>query len=380
MVELEEDRITRYCQALAFAEQQAGQLVERRPDFLPMFTTQGHWQSDNAQPLDWSEGFLAGLLWQLFRRTGDARWQDLAERYARLVEPRQHDTHSYDLGMIFLHSHLPWYELTNDRRVRSVLFAAGTTLAQRFHYRGRFFSSGANRESLSITMMMNVPLIQWVANTRLDQDLARFVVAHARTTRDQLVRQDGSTAQALRYDSEAGRFADQHSTLGLNDASVWARGLAWSIYGFTLTYALTQGAEFLKVARRNAEYWLEHLPEDKIPLWDFAASDPGVAQKNVQRDTSSAAIAASALLDLAQLDPRAEHAIAYRSVALAMLDVLVQPENLAAGREDWEGILLHGVYNFNRGLGVDESLICGDYFLVEALTKVVLAADKLPTH
>lgn len=166
MVELEEDRITRYCQALAFAEQQAGQLVERRPDFLPMFTTQGHWQSDNAQPLDWSEGFLAGLLWQLFRRTGDARWQDLAERYARLVEPRQHDTHSYDLGMIFLHSHLPWYELTNDRRVRSVLFAAGTTLAQRFHYRGRFFSSGANRESLSITMMMNVPLIQWVANTR----------------------------------------------------------------------------------------------------------------------------------------------------------------------------------------------------------------------
>ena len=371
---LEQDRLSRYTEALAFAQRQVAHWMEKRPDFFPVYTVGGQWQADDGPLANWSDGFPAGLMWQFFRRSGEPRWREAAEHYARLVEPHQHDTQSYDLGMIFLHAHLPWYELTNDRRVRGVLFTAGTTLAQRFHYRGRFFSSGARRDSLSIAMMMNVPLIQFVANTKLDQDLARFVVAHTRTTRDQLVRQDGSTAQAVRFDNESGQFADQHSTLGLNNASVWSRGMAWSLYGFTRTYTLTHAVEFLQVAQRNAQYWLTHLPADKVPHWDFAIDDPNVAEAHSQLDTAAAAIAASALLDLAPLASQRELAIDYRSTALAMLDVLTGPEFLAISTPDWEGILKHGVYDNHRHVGVDESLICGDYFLVEALTKVVSEA------
>ncbi len=37
----------------------------------------------------------------------------------------------------------------------------------------------------------------------------------------------------------------------------------------------------------------------------------------------------------------------------------------------WEGILKHGVYHTKKNLGVDESVMWGEFFFVEALTKVV---------
>ena len=54
-----------------------------------------------------------------------------------------------------------------------------------------------------------------------------------------------------------------------------------------------------------------------------------------------------------------------------MLDALVEPEYLAIDTPGWEGILKHGVYHTAKGLGVDESVMWGEFFFVEALTKVV---------
>ena len=61
----------------------------------------------------------------------------------------------------------------------------------------------------------------------------------------------------------------------------------------------------------------------------------------------------------------------YRDTATAMLDGLVQPEYLASQTSGWEGVLKHGVYHTAKNLGVDESVMWGEYFFVEALTKVV---------
>ena len=54
-----------------------------------------------------------------------------------------------------------------------------------------------------------------------------------------------------------------------------------------------------------------------------------------------------------------------------MLDALVEPEYLANDTPGWEGILKHGVYHTAKDLGVDESVMWGEFFFVEALTKVV---------
>jgi len=90
-----------------------------------------------------------------------------------------------------------------------------------------------------------------------------------------------------------------------------------------------------------------------------------------QKDSSAGAIAASGLLDLAQQTESPEHRIAYRNTALVMLDALVQPEYLADETPGWEGILKHGVYHTKKSLGVDESVMWGDFFFVDALSKVL---------
>jgi unsaturated chondroitin disaccharide hydrolase len=55
------------------------------------------------------------------------------------------------------------------------------------------------------------------------------------------------------------------------------------------------------------------------------------------------------------------------------LDTLTTVEYLAHTTPGWEGILKHGIYHIHKGLGVDESVMWGEYFFVEALTKALHA-------
>ena len=367
----ENDRVARYTSALEFAERQVADLVDRHPDFFPVYTTGGKWHHAGELWTDWTGGFLVGMMWRFHQRTGAPRWRARAEHYSQLLEPRKDDRAVHDLGFIFLNSYRPWYEVSGDRGLLDVVLQAGRTLAKRYQPKGKYLASFIGPESLFIDIMMNVPLIFYTANETLDQDLARVATAHCRTSRDRLVRADGSTAHEGLFDTETGQFLRQSTHQGLRADSCWARGLAWSLYGYSQVHALTGATEFLKVAERNAEYWLRHLPEDRVPLWDFDADPTAPPPRGAQKESSAGAIAASGLLDLAKQTKSQEHAIAYRATALAMLDALVDPEYLAVDTPGWEGILKHGVYHTTKNLGVDESVMWGEFFFVEALSKVV---------
>ena len=361
----------RYEAALDFAERQVKQLTERYPDFFPIYTVSGRWHHDQEKWTDWTGGFLTGMLWKFYRRRHKLEWRRLAIHYSRLLEPRQHDTTVHDLGFIFLNSYLPWYELTGDPVVLKVLVQAGRTLASRFQEKGQYLCSFLGPESLFIDIMMNVPLVFYAASQTGDKELRRVAVAHCRTTRDRLVRRDGSTAHEGIFDPATGQFLRQSTQQGLSPESCWSRGLAWSMYGFSKVFAASGMEEFLEVAELNADYWLSHLPEDKVPYWDFDADLSQPLPWGPQKDSSAGAIAASALLDLARQSLSEERSLAYHNAALVMLDALVSPEYLAIDTPGWEGILKHGVYHIRKNLGVDESVMWGDYFLVEALLKAL---------
>lgn len=362
-------RQAKYRAALEFAERQVAQLVEKNPDYFPIYTVEGKWRHAGELWTDWTGGFLAGMMWQFHLRTGDAAWRAKAEHYSKLLEHRQHDRKVHDLGFIFLSTYLPWFDLTGDQRLQDVLVQAGRTLAMRFREQGQYLCSFIGPQSLFIDIMMNVPIIFYAAQITGDAELRRIAEAHCRTTRDCIVRSDGSTAHEGIFD-ESGNFQGQTTHQGLSDDSAWARGLAWSMYGFSKVYALTGMTEFLEVAEHNASFWLLNLPADKVPYWDFDADLSKPPPEGAQRETSAGAIAASALLDLAKQTKSAESRDAYRQTALAMLDALCAPEYLASETPGWEGILKHGVYHTRKNLGVDESVMWGEYFFVEALTKV----------
>lgn len=365
------DRIAAYTKALEFAEKQVAATAHAHPDYFPIYSTGGKWFHEGELWTDWTGGFFAGMMWKFFQRTGDNGWRQKAEHYSRLLEHRQYDRNVHDLGFIFLNTYLPWYEISHDDTIHQVVLQAGRTLAMRFKEKGQYLSSFIGPESLFIDIMMNVPIIFYTANQTGDAELMRVALAHSRTTRDKLVRENGSAAHEGIFDLDSGEFLSQTTHQGLRGDTAWARGLAWSMYGYSKVYALTGNQEFLQVAERNAEYWLTHLPDDKVPFWDFDADLSEPLPWGPQKDSSAGAIAASGLLDLAEQTKSKEHAVVYRNTALVMLDALVKPNFLAVDTPGWEGILKHGVYHTRKDLGVDESVMWGEFFFVEALSKVV---------
>ena len=104
------------------------------------------------------------------------------------------------------------------------------------------------------------------------------------------------------------------------------------------------------------------LLERKLP----ANSDLLEMIGEMKSAASSASLLARRLLRLGRTEP-----LEFETV---LLDALVQPEYLAIETPGWEGILKHGVYHTAKNLGVDESVMWGEYFFVEALTKEVCHA------
>jgi unsaturated chondroitin disaccharide hydrolase len=357
--------------AFDFAARQVRATVERSPDFFPIYTVQGKWEHGGELWTDWCAGFHAGMMWRIARRTGDPWWRATAEHYSRLIEHKKHDRDVHDLGFIFLNTYLPWYELTGDPKLNEVLVTAGKTLALRFNPKGKYLRSFVAPGSLFIDIMMNVPIIFYAARETGDRDFYDLAVAHCRTTERYLVRPDGGTAHEGIFDPETGEFFRRSTHQGLRPGSDWTRGLAWSLYGFGTVFTYTNDPADLAVAERNADHFLDRCPKGSVPPWDF---DIPEGADGID-DSSAGAIAASGLWNLASSTRDPARSRRYRDGALAMLDTLCTPRYVAWDDDGWEGVLKHGVYHFHKKLGVDESVMWGDFFFLEGVCKVLAAAE-----
>jgi len=354
-------------QTLDFAEKQVARLIDRHPGFYPVYTKNGRWKHDGPAWTHWCDGFLPGLMWIFHRRrvesgAQDAYWMDKAIEYTRPLEPRQFDRDVHDLGFIFFSSYYRWYQATRDARLNEVLIQAGKTLAQRFVEKGQYLRSFVSEDSLFIDIMMNVGIVFYAARETGDRRLRDIAIRHALTTRRYLVRGDGSTAHEGIFDLETGAFVRHSTQQGYRADSCWSRGLTWAMYGFGSCYEYTRDPRFLDTAERCADYYLTHTGPDGVPPWDFQA--PEDSRRLV--DTSAAAIAASGLLRLCRMLPDPVKGFYYWSSALHILRTLCE-KFTARNDPHWEGILKGGVYHIHKNLGVNESVMWGEYFFCEAL-------------
>jgi unsaturated chondroitin disaccharide hydrolase len=359
--------------AFKFCQKQVKSLIERHPDFYPMYTQNGKWKHEGAVWTHWCDGFLPGIMWLFHKRlssnnhSADAKyWLDQAIRYTKPLEPRKHDREVHDLGFIFLSTYYRWYQSTRDASLNEVLMQAGRTLALRFKEKGQYLRSFVAENSLFIDIMMNVGIIFYAARETGDRKLREIAIRHALTTRRVLVRGDGSTAHEGLFDIDTGEFLKQTTHQGFRGDSCWSRGLAWALYGFGTCYEYSRDPNFLETAEACADYYITHTSADGVPPWDFNA--PNESRKLV--DTSAAAIAASGLLRLSRLlhDPVKGHF--YWTTAEQILRTLCE-RYLADKDNKWEGILKGGVYHIHKNLGVNESVMWGEHFFVEALEHVL---------
>jgi unsaturated chondroitin disaccharide hydrolase len=295
----------------------------------------------------------------------------LAVRYSKALESRKDDREVHDLGFIFFHgTYRRWYEATlregtRDQSLKDVVIHAGRTLSLRFNERAGCLRSFHGENSNFIDIMMNVGIIFYAALETGDRALLELAHRHCRTTRRTLVRGDGSTSHEGIFDLETGEFLRQSTQQGYRGDSCRSRGQAWSLYGFGTCYELTRDPVYFEVAEHNADYWLSNVPEDGVAPWDFDAPLDGPLSRR-QVDTSASAIAVTGLLKLAKHASSAARRLAYRDCALRTVESLIS-DYLGKGSDGWEGILRGGVYHIHKDFGVNESVMWGEFFFVEAL-------------
>lgn len=352
--------------AFDFAETQLRNLIESHPDKFPMYTTSGRWDFSGESWTNWCEGFLGGQLWLIYERNHDPWWQEKAEHYSRLIEHRKTDRNVHDLGFLFWSTYKRWYDLTGDLALNEVLVEAGTTMSLRFKELGGYLRSFLAEDSLFIDIMMNVGIIFYAGQQTSSREILRKATQHCLTTRRYLVRGDGSTSHEGIFNLETGEFLHQSTQQGWRDDSAWARGLAWAIYGFGTVYDFTGDARFLQTAEACANFYIERTPNHGVPPNDWDEPNP-----EYPYESSAAAIAADGFWNLSKMTTNPAAAGYYRQYALQILDTLTTPEFLANLTPGWQGLLKHGMYHQNKGLGVNESVMWGDYFLLESLNKVM---------
>ena len=321
----------------------------------------------------WTTGFWPGMQWIAWELSGEDGFRDAAVRHAadfarRVREAQDLDTH--DLGFLYNLSSVPAWRLLDISESRDAALLAADHLMGRYLEAAGIIqawgdlSDPKQRGRTIIDSLMNMPLLSWAAHETGDSRFTDVVCAHTEQLRTRILRADNSTFHTYYWDAETGQARFGATEQGAHDDSCWARGQAWGIYGFALNARLTGDRRLAEASRRCAQYLLAHLPDDLVPNWDLAYADDSDAPP----DSSAAAIAACGLFDLAELEETAGRATDFRRTADAILDSLITGYTPHAG-DSSDALLLRGVYDLPKGVGINEGTLWGDYFYLEALMR-----------
>ena len=212
--------------------------------------------------------------------------------------------------------------------------------------------------------MMNIPLLFWASKETNDPRFYHIAKAHADTVLRCFLRPDNTSAHIVSFDPYTGEKIENLGGQGKDPDSAWSRGQAWAIYGMAVAYRETGKEEYLTASKNVAAYFLSHLPEDKVPYWDFRTDE---ADKWV-KDSSAAACAASGLLELHSLVKEEAEKQFYLDQALAILKGIY--DNYFIASDDSQAMISCGTVNYAKKKHVNVPIIYGDYFFTEALLKL----------
>ena len=317
----------------------------------------------------WTEGFWPGILWYAYEYSNDDQIRKAAEGYTQALGfLSQIPAYDHDLGFIIFCSYGNAYRITGNPQYKQVILDTAERLAQLYNPKvGTLLSwprevPNFGGHNTIMDNMINLETLFWAAENGGRQELRDIAISHADTTMKYHFREDGSCYHVAVYDAESGEFQRGCNHQGYSDESMWARGQSWAIYGYTMCYRFTKDQRYLDFACKVTDVYLDNLPEDLVPYWDFR--DPCIP--DVSRDASAAAVVASALLELSQYVP-GEKGKDYHSKAVQMLQSLY--ENYRSGDVN-PAFLLHSTGHRPAGSEIDYSIVYADYYFIEALLRL----------
>ena len=332
---------------------------------------QQQWQFINYQ--DWCSGFCPGILWYAYEGTHDQKFKTQADKFSRELTPLStRKAFDHDLGFQIFNSFGNGYRLTKNPDYKKIILASADTLATLFNPKVGTILSWPRpvpnmewpQHNTIIDNMINLEMLFWASKNGGDKRLYDIAVSHAKTTMKNHFRLDYTSYHAVVYDKETGKKIKGVTHQGYADDSMWARGQAWAIYGYTMCYRETKDPLFLDFAQKVTDVYLQRLPADLIPYWDF--SDPAIPK--APRDASAAAVVSSALLELSTFTKDKIKAKTYRDKAEQMLTSLSSVQYQS--RQKNSAFLLHSTGHKPNGSEVDASIIYADYYYLEALLRL----------
>lgn len=354
----------------AQARKTVGENIDK--NLMPVVIDSGSKKWANMNIYNWRSGFWPGIEWYLYESTKSEYWKTEAERSTAMLSGiLDKPVANHDLGFQLYCSYGNGYRLTGNPIYKQILLRAADSLAVLFNptvgtilsWPGRYKELGTPHNTI-IDNMINLELLFWAAKNGGDKKLYDIAVNHATVTMKNHFRPDFSTYHVLLYDNKTGKLIKGITHQGFADNSMWARGQAWAIYGFTMTYRETGNKEFLQTAINAANTYLKRLPKDHIPYWDF--DDPAIP--NTPRDASAAAVVASALLELSTLCNDVALENKYKNAATAMIQELSTERFLS--KETNHAFLLHSTGNKPSKKDVDVPIIYADYYFLEAMLRL----------
>lgn len=334
-------------------------------------TDSTEWKQVTNDKLIWTSGFYPGVLWYAYDVTGNERWKNEAIKRTEVFEDFKNIREHHDIGFMMFPAYGLGYEIGKKTAYKDILLTSAASLASRFNPKVGTIRSWSNkmhpRWQQHITIidnMLNLELLFWAAKNGGDKNYYDIAVKHAETTMKNHFRDDLTSWHVLEYDSINGNVLNHHTKQGYADDSRWSRGQAWGVYGYTMVYKETKDKKFLDFAQKITDKYLDLLPEDMVPAWDFdVQSNP-----KEEKDASAAAIVASALFDLSTLVESKEDQERYFNAGVKMLKSLGSENYSAVGKAD--SFLLHSTGAKSLGHEIDVALIYADYYYIEALSRL----------
>ncbi|WP_406683231.1 glycoside hydrolase family 88 protein [Seonamhaeicola sp. MEBiC1930] len=329
---------------------------------------------------DWCSGFWPGVIWYAYEFSKDENLKKHAEIFTKPLDTIAYSpADNHDIGFMVYCSYGNGYRLTGNEEYKKVLLSAADTLATLYNPKvGTILSWPSQKHKFKyntiIDNMMNLELLFWAAKNGGNKELYDIAKSHATKTMDHIVRKDNAVYHVGSFDEETGEFLRGYTHQGYDHESMWARGQGWGVYGFAVAYRETGDSAFLETSKKLADHFLNRLPEDGVPYWDF--DDPKIPE--APKDASAAAVVACGLFELVNLLENEELKAKYFEAGKKLVQELSSSEYLSG--DENQALLLHSTGHYPKNSEIDVPIIYADYYYMEALLRLKKLGESIDSE